>query len=92
MTLIFGKSKSYGRSIAGIELEGKDCLPICWNWACHLFVIPPDEADHTNRQAADARQKGRSRHLEHRAIRGCFSQAFMPTPMETTGSMSMGNT
>ena len=60
VTLIFGKVKrdGYGRLIAGIESEGKDLSTHLLELGlAHLFVIPPDEADHASRQAAQSRAK-----------------------------------
>ena len=56
------KRDGYGRIIAGIEIDGIDLSTHLLSLGlAHLFLIPPDDADHTARKAAQskAREAGR---------------------------------
>ena len=56
------KRDSYGRIIAGVELNGTDLSTHLLSLGLgHLFIIPPDNDDHTKRQEAQskAREAGR---------------------------------
>ena len=62
--LIFGKVKrdGYGRLIAGVEIDGKDLSTHLLELGlAHLFIIPPDDTDHAERQAAQARAQAARR-------------------------------
>ena len=62
--LIFGKVKrdGYGRLIAGVEIGGKDLSTHLLELGlAHLFIIPPDETDHTKRREAQNRARAAGR-------------------------------
>ena len=62
--LIFGQIKrdGYGRLIAGVELDGVDLSTHLLELGlAHLFIIPPDSADHTQRKAAQTKARAASR-------------------------------
>jgi micrococcal nuclease len=62
--LVFGKVKrdGYGRLIAGIQLGDTDLSTHLLELGlAHLFIIPPDDADHTGRKAAQAKARAAGR-------------------------------
>jgi endonuclease YncB( thermonuclease family) len=62
--LIFGpvKRDSYGRLIAGVEVDGVDLSTTLLEQGLgHLFLIPPDDTDHTARRAAQTRARAAGR-------------------------------
>lgn len=53
---------SYGRIIAGIEIDGTDLSTHLLSLGlAHLFLIPPDDADHTGRREAQTKARTASR-------------------------------
>ena len=62
--LVFGKVKrdGYGRLIAGVEIDGTDLSTHLLELGlAHLFIIPPDDADHAARRAAQTKARSASR-------------------------------
>ena len=62
--LVFGpvKRDGYGRLIAGVEVDGQDLSTLLLEQGLgHLFLIPPDDADHTARRAAQTRARAAGR-------------------------------
>jgi len=62
--LVFGpvKRDGYGRLIAGIEVDGTDLSTLLLEQGLgHLFLIPPDDTDHTERRAAQTRARAAGR-------------------------------
>ena len=62
--LIFGpvKRDGYGRLIAGVEIDGQDLSTLLLEQGLgHLFLIPPDDADHTKRREAQTRARAAGR-------------------------------
>jgi endonuclease YncB( thermonuclease family) len=56
------KRDSYGRVIAGVQIGDTDLSTHLLELGlAHLFVIPPDEADHTGRRAAQAKARAAGR-------------------------------
>ncbi len=64
VNLVFGKVKrdGYGRLIAGVEVDGVDLSTHLLELGfAHLFIIPPDSADHTARREAQTKARAASR-------------------------------
>lgn len=64
VNLVFGKVKrdGYGRLIAAVEVDGVDLSTHLLELGlAHLFIIPPDSADHTKRRAAQTKARAASR-------------------------------